>query len=562
MFLLCSSVASAGIISVINGSSGSDIVANYNTMFSELYVGEGGGALDVRAYLPVGFVTDASVDYQTEVAAAVAAAYVANLELYWPHVYLTSANIPNFHDVRHKGPGGVKRGSTTFYVEPTTAQTNTLNVATTGNDANDGITSSQPVATIQKALNILAEFAPVLPGRWVVSIANGTYTETLVMDSASRSEYPVAIKAATTAGHPNVPGVVIQPTVSSDNILTFSEGRGWFQLTDLRFTGATTGTALVLNGGVRVSATNVHIDACLKGVTSQHQSLFSPSGGIWTGRGKAVAGGIGLTSQYASTHSFTGTGAGDGVQVNDFERGLLINEGAQGHIDGAQISNCGTGLNNKRGAGAVNTTAVYIEKCDIGILNENNAWFNNAISFGTGGNANTVNVRSLGDSPELVQRTTTALSRTMRLVETKYALTHTGNTTQTAIWTMPTIPAWAISEAGDTTRLTMYGQPTLTNAAANLYIVLDNGTRDELASVTIPQGTTDFYVTVDVMFTGDSAQRCSFIVTTGAGNILGYGTGSLNMKNTAGFLTLETSLVNGADTMTIRFGEYFSTIGG
>lgn len=513
-----------------------------------------------QADLPSGFLSVAS--YSTT-ALGVAAAVSSGAKLYWPGTAKTeAATIPNFWNVGHFGSGTITRGSDVFYIDPSTGQTNNLYVATTGSDSNDGLSSSYPFATIQRAFDVTAEYAPCLPGRWVINIAAGTYTETLVFDSATRSEYPITIKGPT-IGHPSVPTAIIQPDATSDTILTFAEGRGWFSLIDLKLTGATTGTALVLNGSVRVATSNVHITACLKGVTSQHGSMLAPAGGIWTGIAKGTAGGIGFTSQYAATHSFTGTGAGDGVQITAFERGMLINEGAQGHLDGAQISNCGIGIAFKRGAGECNTDSITIGTCDIGI-EARQGWFNNGVTFSTGGSANTVNVRTLGNAPEYDFSTEDHTTKTERLVEQQFGLTHTGTTAETAFYEFADIRSWMISEAGHTFRVKMAIDCTATAGTCTFRAyIFDGSTEDFLSSVVLPINTTSAVVEHLITVSNVNAQRSISTAIHNAGALCGaYGTGAMNMLNSGGRIRVKIQLSDAADTVNARWLEFYSTIGG
>lgn len=133
-----------------------------------------------------GAIGDGGTSDQTAVAAAVAAAFADGREMFWPDgTYLTTASIQNFHDVRHRGPGVLKRGSTLFYITQQSSSTpNALFVAPagTGDDANDGITATEPLRNIQKSLDILNLWKPLRFG-WTVWIAAGTYTEAASLKS-------------------------------------------------------------------------------------------------------------------------------------------------------------------------------------------------------------------------------------------------------------------------------------------------------------------------------------------------------------------------------------------
>ena len=131
-----------------------------------------------------GAVGDGVTDDQTAAAATVAAAFADGRHIFWPDgTYLTTATIPNFHDVKHRGPGVVTRGANTFYITQTSSSTlNNLYVSTGGSDANDGLTSAQPVLTIQHAFDVLEHCAPLQFG-WTVWLAAGTYAEASALAS-------------------------------------------------------------------------------------------------------------------------------------------------------------------------------------------------------------------------------------------------------------------------------------------------------------------------------------------------------------------------------------------
>lgn len=130
--------------------------------------------LSVKAYDATG---DGTTSDQVSVAAAVAAAYAAGAELYWPAgSYLTTANVANLHSVRHRGPGAIKRGSATFYPCPKQGQTNTLYVdASAADDTGDGLSTSQPIKALSRVATVLSNYGPQLASRWLVRLAAGTY---------------------------------------------------------------------------------------------------------------------------------------------------------------------------------------------------------------------------------------------------------------------------------------------------------------------------------------------------------------------------------------------------
>lgn len=173
-----------------------------------------------------GAVGDGVTSDQAAVAAAVAHCYSAGDWLYWPDgTYLTTASIPNFHDVKHVGPGAVKRGSGLFYVDPDRQKHNQLYVATTGDDANDGLSSSQPRRTIQGAVNAIVKFRPV-HNRVTINVAAGTYNESVLLpDYQIQSDSFFTVKGPATASVVTPGTFLLDGTGISANS-AFDGGRG------------------------------------------------------------------------------------------------------------------------------------------------------------------------------------------------------------------------------------------------------------------------------------------------------------------------------------------------
>jgi hypothetical protein len=130
--------------------------------------------INVKAF---GAKGDNATNDQTAIANAVAGALALGKDLFWPDgTYISSATIANLHLVRHRGPGLIKRGTDVFAVQPLSGNTNRLYIATTGNAANDGLSSSQPMVKPQDAFNALKTYGPYLEGAWHIVCAAGSYS--------------------------------------------------------------------------------------------------------------------------------------------------------------------------------------------------------------------------------------------------------------------------------------------------------------------------------------------------------------------------------------------------
>lgn len=170
-----------------------------------------------------GAVGDGATSDQTAVAAAVAAAFADGRRMFWPDgTYLTTATIPNLHDVVHRGPGVVSRGASLFYVEPISTQTNTLYVATTGSNTNDGLTASEPMLTIQNAVDkIVGTRRSPCVNPWVINAAAGTYNNAVLLpDGMFLSNSYLTIAGPTVASIVTVPTLILDGTaLSKVNVL-------------------------------------------------------------------------------------------------------------------------------------------------------------------------------------------------------------------------------------------------------------------------------------------------------------------------------------------------------
>ena len=137
----------------------------------------GSGRINIKAF---GVVADGTTDDTLALQAAVNYSFNNAAEIWWPDQTVnTTASISNFHDAIHRGNGILKRGSDLFYISPKSSETNTLYVATTGSDTNDGLSSSEPLLTLQKAADIWKEYAPTATSDWTISVADGTAPDVL-----------------------------------------------------------------------------------------------------------------------------------------------------------------------------------------------------------------------------------------------------------------------------------------------------------------------------------------------------------------------------------------------
>lgn len=120
---------------------------------------------------------DGVTSNQAGIAAAVAYAYSVGAVLDWPRgTYVSDANIPNFHTVVHSGAGLVKRGEDVFAVSGS-GKSNHLYVSASGSADNDGLSASQPMLTIQTAIDAWSNYARRTGNSFQINLAAGIFTE-------------------------------------------------------------------------------------------------------------------------------------------------------------------------------------------------------------------------------------------------------------------------------------------------------------------------------------------------------------------------------------------------
>lgn len=175
--------------------------------------------MEYRAYIKNGpvYVTDTrfagganpqSINNDDAINLAISEAISTGNQVYWPAVYEVQGNIPNFHSVRHVGPGGIKRGDDTFFVSISEQQTNNLYISEFGLPGNDGLTSSHPVSSIQSALDWLKKYN--LKGSWNLNLVG--FVEAGIITGLSSDNPITIIGQSVPAGAMPTSGVDMQGT--------------------------------------------------------------------------------------------------------------------------------------------------------------------------------------------------------------------------------------------------------------------------------------------------------------------------------------------------------------
>ena len=300
-------------------------------------------AISARRYVsnPVDGVTS----NQEGMVAAVAAAYARGVPLSWPAgTYVSTGKIPNFHAVRHIGPGVIKRGSETYAVQPKgkSTKTNVLYVSKTGSADNDGLSPDQPMLTIQQAFDALANAGQVLAGNWHVSIAAGIYNEFSTL-SGILFKNRLRVFGPEVAG--GVPSVIIDGTglsAQSLNGMLLSDGI-FAVVRDIKFinwnggSGVGPGDAssgLNVSGNCNVWTDNVHGDQCGTAVAATRSRIYQ-------GRGVVSNCDTGSTAFANTTCSY---GYGGATTYSGCAQAINIRDGSAGVVDGGVLTNNAIGI--------------------------------------------------------------------------------------------------------------------------------------------------------------------------------------------------------------------------
>ncbi|UYE95884.1 hypothetical protein KNLIENLN_00072 [Sinorhizobium phage NV1.1.1] len=297
-----------------------------------------------------------AVSAQAVIEAAVAWSYANNTPLFWPDgVYLSTASIPNFHDVRHQGPGVVKRGTDLWYITPPSySEINHVYAAASGGlSTNDGLSASQPFDTFQNAIEAIEKWAPLERGQWQIDLAAGVYARGRFPDEGLMTAFPIRIVGPSVGGHPNVPTAIIREgaTEAAFGILAFYTD---IYVQDVKiedYNGSSSSSGIRVNWG-RVLTNNVHFEDCYYGVTGMNFATIDVKGGIFNDCGY-----LNSDSGQASGHAIRGVfhtkweigtqSAGtlaNGPIIRNSAGAARAQEYADGHWDYVTIEDCSSGL--------------------------------------------------------------------------------------------------------------------------------------------------------------------------------------------------------------------------
>lgn len=394
-----------------------------------------------------GVVGDGITDDTTAVTNAVAAAYASGADLYWPAgTYLTTASIPNFHSVRHRGPGAVKRNSQLFYVEPVgTTVENIIWVGASGSDTNDGLSSNFPLREFKTAATLLGNYNDCSGSAWTLQdFTGGTFKGGILIPRGFGKRNFVKIKGAS-ATHPNPSTTIISKTADTSATYGISATDGtllWLE--NIKVSGAFA-QGVYVSKNVYLQWRNVHVDGAVCGLQlNVHCRYFVTGGKI------SNCTNYGINELFHITRSFdTVSAASDGLIIEFAGKtGLKAKENCVGHMDYLNIQDCPVGVEMQLYSGA-NVGNLNLKRCTLGIMLVNSEVheYTSAV-WGTGVDACTRRVKRRGNSsviemfgwtPDGGLTVTQGQAAPIKLASMYTQTTVTGTTTETDVanWVGP-----------------------------------------------------------------------------------------------------------------------------
>ena len=457
-----------------------------------------------------GAIGDGATSDQTAVAAAIAAAVASGQEVYWPKgTYLTTATIPTFHSARHRGPGIHKRGATLFYVDPSlnSEQINNLYVATTGNDTNDGLASTEPRLTVQSMANVIYTYT-YGNVTWKINMAAGTYSTTGTTFSAPFPSPQRVQFLGVSVGDGVQPTVlVVAATPTTDTTGFYFQNYIRAQVSDINFktfrTGASPsanllGSGLVGDTNCEIYTRNVWTDDCDQGIYITNRSEariqagrhgFNAINGANFQFIRHSSGSVGYNGTLADVNGVTG------VAMIGGSYGVMIQEFSMVHTDTCYFSTqtlAGVFVTT----GRVHSVSSTYFNCVVGIDGRMNANIGMTTNTFTGCTTDTISRSGAVYAGVQTIAVSTSFSPPMKVVNT--LAQSTSSATPVAI-TLPggtttvNFVAKEFQTRGMGFQLTLYGNCTGVANTKTVTILLNAVT---LLTATIAAATTDFKIIV------------------------------------------------------------------
>lgn len=354
--------------------------------------------LDVKDY---GAVGDGTTIDQQRIEDAVNDAIAKGAGLNWSRgTYVSNANIPNFHMVRHRGEGIIKRGTDLFYIEPKGTQTNKIYANPAGSNTNDGLSANEPVRQYYTIVNLLGNYAnPILTGTWEFVLSAGTHDRRASLPAGIRSENPIIFSGPDVGGHPNVPTAIISEGTGVAAVGIQASNGTKIKVKNIKFTGfngSSSSAGIKVTNNSEVETENVHTDSCYWGVTGEGRSKITVPDGIHSNNGYLYSGGGtggAFRSLQLNNHSIgkqnNGSNTGTCIIQNCYSA-ILAQESSTGHMDWCTVQDCANGLLVRVNA-RVNCDGTLFKRngADMRVDGNGHVYISNNVQFATGADEST-----------------------------------------------------------------------------------------------------------------------------------------------------------------------------
>lgn len=515
--------------------------------------------ISVRQFIST--AVDGVTSNQAGIEAAVSAAIASASDLYWPAgTYVSDANIPNFHSVRHFGPGIIKRGSALFYVQPHEGQTNTLNVAASGGaDTNDGLSTSQAVATWQAAADILKNYGPLLDGVWVIAgnAATFAYPGTATTFSTP-SKNRVVIRGPAVGGSPNVPTCIID---GGGNLGSYLHGFNCdgigvrVEVRDIKFqnfseASGNTRVGVVGANGADFYTNNVHSANCSwTGIYAKECEQARMTGGILDGSTTGAYGCISDSSHASFGYGATSLATGPLVK-RCVSAGVYWSTGSQGHCDYVTFEDNGVAFlcaENSRS----DTVGNSYKRNTVAKRAQTGGWFASggaAENFNDGGaDANGTNLEYRAYSGDIAENSGEGSGSWNRVAfdRTNRALS---GTTPTTLTTPFTIKANRLKGVGKSCRVHSFGGFTQATAGSILTVAFGGMS----LVIAVPAAAANAAFELDVELVELAGGYRAFGKLAQGLNAVRYAQASAGFVNTSDqAISISATLANAGDSMNI-----------
>lgn len=510
---------------------------------------------DVVSVKDFGAAGDGTTNDTAAIQAAINYAVSNAVELYWPAGSYSSNALTSVHSVRHHGNGSLLRGSSTFYLNPTASQTNTLYVSSSGSASADGLSSTNPT-TIQAAFNYLSNYGPVLAGAWEISLASGSYSAaSITFPARLDSEVPVLIYGADVGGHPNIPTTIFTRGSQATSGLLFQTSKVTLRNIKFnKFNSNSSSYAVAVREQGQLYTENVHVDDAYLGIVGYGQCVLNIQGGIIANCNE------GVRSLFNCYHTLGSGSLAAGPVIKNCEVGFSAREASSGHADYVNFQDNAFGISSEVNA-RVNCGGSDFKRNTVAIRIRGGNVLRTGVTFNDGtADANTENVRVVSFGQDFTSDIN-ALTRRVRHRDVTSAGTISGVTTETVMATYNLAAGLyktltSATYVGKCIRITMRGNMTGTGGNKTLRVRF-GGLAGTNMNALVTTGAGRWEYVVDVFIRGNTDQRINgSLIQTGSNPILGAGTLSYDLTSASDIqLVVTGTTANSADSIIY---DYFS----